>query len=56
MPLTVTAPRLRQIAKILEEYGDVATSPVVLKGHSVIPINAIDDLNRLADEMDDAAG
>jgi Mg/Co/Ni transporter MgtE len=49
----MTSKRLREIAAILEKYGDVSTSPVVLQGHTVLPVNAIDDLNRWADEIDE---
>lgn len=51
--MAMTSKRLREIAAILEKYGDVSTSPVVLQGHTVLPVNAIDDLNRWADEIDE---
>jgi dissimilatory sulfite reductase (desulfoviridin) alpha/beta subunit len=51
----MTAERLREIARLLETYGDVATCPVVLQKTSVIPFRAVEDLDRFADELDDGA-
>jgi hypothetical protein len=51
----MTSERLREIALLLEKFGNIDTCPVVLEKRSVIEVRAIDDLNRFADELDDAA-
>lgn len=51
----MTPARLREIAALLERFGNIETCPVVLRGESVIEVRAIDDLNRFADELEDKA-
>jgi hypothetical protein len=50
----MTPARLREIAALLERFGDIETCPVILRGESVIEVRAIDDLNRFADELEDS--